>query len=290
MRTLVAGASGALGRIIVSELELRGHAVRAVVRRPGSLSSALSREVRTIDALRPGAWRNACEGIDAVVSTVGASVSPSPFVGRKSYAQVDAPANIALLEEAERAGVKRFVYISLVGGDTSRHTDYAEGHERVVDALAASAVPSTVLRPTGFFCAMTALIDLARKGAVPVFGDGSCRTNPIAEQDLALAAAASVDDSRPGVTQVALGGPEVFTRREIALLTFASLGRRPRLIPFPVWLANAAATAVHPLNPRFAHFTRFAAHVMTHDCLAPPVGSRRLGDRFREHARQLRAQ
>lgn len=286
-RILVAGASGALGRLIVAELQARGHTVRAAVRRPGSLPSTASREVRTLDALKPGACKGLCDGVDAVVSTVGASVSPSPLVGYRPYTRVDAVASAALIDEARRAGVRRFVYVSLAGGDTSRTLNYAEGHERVVDALAKSTLPATVLRPTGFFCAMTALVDFAHRGVVPVFGDGSARTNPIAEQDLALAAAAAVDDPTPGLSQVSLGGPDIFSRRQIALLAFESLGKRPRLIPTPVWLANAGATVAHPFNPRFAHFTRFAAHVMTHDCLAPCVGTRRLVDRFRDHARLL---
>jgi uncharacterized protein YbjT (DUF2867 family) len=284
MRILIAGAGGDLGRLIVAELESRGHTVRAVVRRAGKLRPAPGRETRTIDALRPGAWLNACDGIDAVVSTIGASVNPSPLVGRKPYTEVDAPANIALLEEAKRAGVRRFVYTSLIDGDKSRHMNYSEGHERVVDALRAAPIPATVLRPTGFFCAMTAMIDMARKGAVPVFGDGSCRTNPISERDLAARAAAAAESAAPGLTQLELGGPDTFTRREIAELAFKSLGKRPRVISVPVWAAKAGAAALHPFNPRAAHFIRFAAHVMTHDCLAPKGGVRRLEDCFREHA------
>jgi uncharacterized protein YbjT (DUF2867 family) len=289
MRTLVAGAAGALGRLITGEFESRGLTVRAVVRRPGSLPATPTREVRTIDALKPGAWQNACDGIDAVISTIGASVNPSPLVGGKPYTGVDAPANLALLEEAQRAGVRRFVYVSLIDGEKSRHMDYSEGHERVVDALGSSEIPATVLRPTGFFCAMTALVDMARKGAVPVFGDGSCRTNPISEHDLAVRAVDAVQSEAPGLTQAELGGPDIFTRREIAEMAFRVLGRRPRLIPVPVRLANVGAAALHPFNPRAAHFTRFAAHVMTHDCLAPRVGTQRLEECFRAYAASTRA-
>jgi uncharacterized protein YbjT (DUF2867 family) len=283
-RILVAGAAGALGRLVVQELESRGHTVRAVVRRPGSLPSTSARELRTIDALKPGAWHSACEGIDAVVSSIGASVNPSPLVGRKSYTQVDAPANVALLEEAQRAGVKRFVYISLVGGSTSRHMDYSEGHERVVDALRAAPIPTTVLRPTGFHCAMAEMIDLARKGVVPVFGDGTFRTNPIDERDLARHAALAAESAAPCLTQIELGGPDTFTRDRIAQLAFEAIGKRPRLLHIPVPLANAGAACLLPFNPRAAHFVRFAAHVMTHDCLAPAAGKSRLEDYFRAYA------
>jgi uncharacterized protein YbjT (DUF2867 family) len=284
MRTLVAGASGALGRKIVTELESRGHAVCAIVRRPGSLPAAPTREVCVVNALQPGAWLNACDGIDAVVSTIGASVNPSPLVGRKPYTKVDAPANTALLEEAKRAGVKRFVYISLIDGDKSRHMDYSEGHERVVDAIREGSIPATILRPTGFFCAMAEMIPLARRGVVPVFGSGACRTNPIDERDLAHHAALAAESTTPGFTQIGLGGPDTLTRDEVARLAFEVLGKRPRLVHIPVVLANTGAAFLHPFNPRAAHFVRFAAHVMSHDCLAPALGTRRIADYFRERA------
>jgi uncharacterized protein YbjT (DUF2867 family) len=285
MRVLVAGAGGALGRLVLHELEGRGHAVRAVVRRatPAAAMQSGARDVRVLDALRDGAWRGVCDGVDVVVSTLGASVNPSPLVGRKPYTRVDAPANIALLDEARRSGVRRFVYVSLVGGAASRSLNYSEGHERVVDALRASGVPGTVLRPTGFFCAMAALIEFARRGFVPVIGDGACRTNPIDERDVASAAAAAAESAEPGFAEVELGGPEVFTRRRIAELAFESLGKRPRLLPVPRWFAKCGGASLLPLNPRAAHFTLFAAHIMTHDCLAPHVGSRCLRDYFRAH-------
>lgn len=283
-RILVAGAAGALGQLIVQQLESRGHSVRAVVRRPGSLAPAASREVRTVDALEPGAWRGVCDGVDAVVSTIGASVSPSPLVGRRTYTRVDAPANTALLKEAERAGVRRFVYASLIDGEKSRHLDYSEGHERVVDALGAGRLAATVLRPTGFFCAMAEMIDFARRGAVPVFGDGSCLTNPIDEHDLALHAALAAESVTPGLTQIELGGPDILTRDRVAQMAFEAIGRRPRLVHVPVWAAKAGAIPLRVLNPRAAHFALFAAHVMTHDCLAPVVGTSRLGDYFRAYA------
>ncbi|MFT3686079.1 MAG: NAD(P)H-binding protein [Phycisphaerales bacterium] len=237
-----------------------------------------------IDALKPGAWSGVCAGMDAVVSTIGASVNPSPLVGFKPYTKVDAPANIALLDEAKRAGVGRFVYVSLVGGNTSRHMNYSEGHERVVDALCTGGIQATVLRPTGFFCAMADMIPLACKGVVPVFGDGSCRTNPIDEHDLAVQAAIAAESESSGLTQVELGGPDTFTRDQVAQMAFEVIGKRPRLFHVPVGLANAGAACLTPFNPCAAHFVRFAAHVMSHDCLAPAVGTRRLAEYFRQHA------
>lgn len=285
MRILVAGAGGVLGRLVVKELQGRGHLVRAIVRRRRRDRTALGDDVRVVDGLKAGAWRGACDGIDVVVSTLGAAVNPSPLVGWRSYTRVDGPANRALIDEAARPGstVRRFVYVSLIDGDTSRQLDYAEGHETVVDAVQTSGMPSSIVRPTGFFSAMMAIVDLARFGAVPVFGDGRCRTNPIDERDLASIMANEVMNEEPGVRTVKAGGPEVFTRRRIAEMACEALGRRPRLVHLPPRVVDASARMLCLLNPRAGHFTRFAVHVMTHDCLAPAIGVHRLEEAMRAH-------
>lgn len=287
MKVLVAGASGVLGRLVIAEAMERGLAVRALSR-SGVVPSAVNLEVWRADALRPATLHGACSGVDVVFSSLGASVDPSPFAGWSPYTRVDTPANLALLAEAKRAGVRRFVYTSLNGGDAARHLDYAEGHERVVDALRASGLPCTVLRPTGFFAAMTAFVDMARRGGVMLFGDGSARTNPIDERDLAKIAVDEMLVPERGVRTVACGGPEVFTRREIADLCGNVLGKRARVVSMSRGLAHNMGHALRLVSPRTGRFLQFAAYVMTHDCIAPAVGTRRLEDALRAYVEQRR--
>lgn len=291
LRVMVAGAGGLLGRLIVRQLLVRGHAVRAMVRRasitpayfadPAGQTRNANIEIRRVNGLRRGAWEGHCEQVDAVVSCLGASVNPSPLVGWRSYSAVDAPANLALLSEATRAGVRKFVYVSLIGGDTSRQLDYAEGHERVVDGLRQAKLAATVLRPTGFFAAMGELLQLARRGSVPVFGDGSCRTNPIDESDVAAAVVDAVQNHADGFREILLGGPDEFSRRQVAELAFAALGKKPRLMHLSPALMSGMGRIMCLANPRAGHFLRFAVHVMTHPCLAPRVGTHRLETYFR---------
>lgn len=283
LRVLVAGAGGLLGRLVVAELVVRGHLVRAAVHRRRSTGDHRGAvEFRRIDALRPAAWMGTCDTIDVVVSALGASVNPSPFAGWRPYTSVDAPANIALLEEAQRAGVRRFVYVSVIGADSYRWLNYAEGHERVVDALRQSGMPATVIRPTGFYAAMGDLVRFARRGAVPVIGDGACKSNPIHEADLAIVTAECAAETAPGFREVNIGGPEEMTRREIAALTFEALGKKPKLVHVPSGVVRAMGHVLRLANPRAGHFVLFAAYVMTHPCVAPKVGTRRMSDYFRE--------
>jgi uncharacterized protein YbjT (DUF2867 family) len=282
---LVAGASGALGRHAISELKARGYRVRALTRNPERTRATCPGvdELHPADALEPATLRGACEGAEAVFSCLGAAVSPSfsGHLGRKPFSAVDYPANRNLLEAALAARVSKFVYVSALSAEKGRHLDYMDAHERVVDALRASGMDYAVLRPAGFFSAMGELVDMARKGALPVLGDGSAKTNPIHEADLAALCADAVKD---GTRERDIGGPETFTRKQIAEMAFAALGRPPKLRHVPAWLARAMPPVLRLVNPRVAAVTAFLAEVTTHDSVAPAYGTRRLEAYFRDRA------
>lgn len=283
-KVLVAGATGALGRHVAAALAGRGWTVRALAR-DGERAKKVAgvAEVHVGDALDRSSLAGAFDGVEVAFSCVGASIDPSPFKGWSSYLSVDVPANVNLIDAAKAAGVARFAYVSLHCDEAMRKTlRYVDAHERVVDHLRASGLDGRVLRPTGFFSAYGMLFDLARSGAAPLMGDGTARTNPIDDIDLADACADAVEGNTP--PELPLGGPEVVTRREAIDLAFAALGKPPRVVAMPVGAVGAMCAVMRPFFPRTADITRFVAHVSTHDCVAPARGSRTLADYYRARA------
>jgi uncharacterized protein YbjT (DUF2867 family) len=224
----------------------------------------------------------ACDGIDVVLSCLGASVVPSLAKGRRSYARVDTPANVNLIEAARAAGVKRFVYVSVANHDALGHLEYVSAHERVVTALAASGIDHVVIRPTGFFSAFAELLPMARRGPIPVIGDGSARTNPIHDATLATVCVDAVDG---GAREIVVGGPEILTRRQIVEEAFHAVGKRPRVLPMPPLLMRSMALLMRPANPRMGRLMEFVTAVSTRDVVAPRHGTHRLPDYFAERAR-----
>jgi uncharacterized protein YbjT (DUF2867 family) len=280
---LVTGASGQLGRHVVGALKRRGHRVRALTRDPARLRGALggdgvADEVARGDLADPASLAGACDGVSAVVGCAGASMDLNALRDRRSFAEVDHRGNLALLAEARRAGVGRFVYVSLHGGPALARTEYAAAHEAFVAALGESGMPHTVVRPTGYFSFFGEIFRMAAKGRGPVLGDGRARTNPIHEADVAEVCA---DALASGEREISVGGPETLTRAEIVETAFRAAGRPPRLMHVPVWVFGAAATVARPLNPRLAALLAFGAAVSQVDCVAPAYGTRTLEDYFR---------
>lgn len=283
-KVLVAGATGALGRHVAAALAARGWSVRALAR-----DAARGRAVKGVaevhvgDALDKASLVGAFEGVEAAFSCVGGSIDPSPFKGWSGYLSVDVPANVNLIDAAKAAGVGRFAYVSLHHDeDMRRSLRYVEAHARVEDHLRASGLDGRVLRPTGFFSAFGMLFDMARSGAAPLMGDGTARSNPISDVDLADACADAVEGATP--PELPLGGPDVVTRREAIELAFQALGEAPRVFEMPVGMVRAMCTVMAPFLPRTADITRFVAHVSTNDCVAPARGSRTLAGYYRERA------
>jgi uncharacterized protein YbjT (DUF2867 family) len=127
------------------------------------------------------------------------------------------------------------------------------------------------------------MVDLAGRGLLPVFGDGSAATNPIHEADVATAVARAV--TAQGSTEVDVGGPEELTRRRIAELAFAARGARPRIVSVPVWVGKAMAKAAGVLDRRMGDFLMFGVLVTTTRCVAPMAGERTLRESFEAYAR-----
>ncbi|MGE5181425.1 MAG: hypothetical protein ACM31C_05165, partial [Acidobacteriota bacterium] len=78
--------------------------------------------------------------------------------------------------------------------------------------------------------------------------------------------------------EVAAGGPEVMTRRELFEQVAAAARRRVRVVRVPVWLARAGNLPLRLVHPRIAQFAQFATLLATHDSIAPALGTQRLAD------------
>ena len=183
---LVAGASGALGSEIVRLLLARGDRVRALGRDASRLARLRAAGVETVvaDAADAAALRPAVDGVDAVISSLGASTLPSPSLGWRGFGAVDLKKNRNLVDAAKAAGAKKMVYVSVFHDPDMRRGAYVDAHERVVDHLRGSGLAWSEVRPTGFFSAVGTFVDMAKNVGLPPIVVRSTRTKEVGRRNV----------------------------------------------------------------------------------------------------------
>lgn len=256
MDMVVLGAGGTLGRLVSAELVARGHRVVAI---------------RRAEARHPAAIARSAPGV--IIDCVGASTAMALGKGWRGYGAVDTPIGLAAVEAARRCDA-RMVYVGVHHTPEQRDTAYVAAHERVVDGM--RSIDGCVVRATGCFSAYLALLPMARRGFLVDIGAGRARTNPIDERDLTDVVVDAALGGGP--REVAAGGPQVMTRREIYEHVAVLAQRRVRIVGTPRWIARIGATLLRLIHPRFSQFTEFACGLARHDVIAPVLGTRRFAD------------
>ncbi|MBY0505976.1 MAG: NAD(P)H-binding protein [Bryobacteraceae bacterium] len=282
IRVLVAGATGALGQHVVRELDSRGLTVRALCRvRERAASLPIRTEIALGDALRPRTLGGVLSDVDVVFSCLGQSLSPRRLGFRApGYFDVDVPANLTLLRRAVRAGVRRFIYVSACQASRFPDIDYLAAHAQVAQAVRESGLEYGILEPAPFFSQFHALVHQARDRRLMQFGPSTARTNPIAEEDLAFVCADLVESARSHVVPV--GGPEIFTRREILEEACAAARVPARVQRMPTWVLDTGGWACRAFAPRLAQLAEYHSLQCREDFIAPPRGARRLSEYLRD--------
>ena len=270
---LVAGASGKVGQAVLHELQQQGHRVRALARNQAKLDTSVADEIVTADATQPASLQGVCKDVEIVISAIGGSLQLGRTKGSGGYWEVDYQANKNLLAEARAAQVKKFIYVSVFQSEQMKGIAYGEAHAAFENELRQSGLAYALIRPTGIFYIFEEFVKLARKGIMPLIGAGDVRTNPIDERDVAKACVEAITSSQ---TVFDLGGPDVFSRREIAEMCFRALGKTPRFIKYPLGLMRVLIAPVKLFDQRLYDFLAFGIHASATDLIAPRVGTNKL--------------
>jgi nucleoside-diphosphate-sugar epimerase len=266
VNVFVTGGTGFVGAHLVKALRARGDRVTALVRRPALAEQlAWGPEIRLVrgDLDDAAALREGCTGADVVYHVAGkiAARSAVEFMATNR----DGTANV--LEAARDAGARRFLFVSslaVAGPTTPGHpidenrppapvTDY--GRSKLAAEVLVRAMPSpltwTIVRPPVVYGewdrGTLKIFQLARRGVVPVFGDGSQELSVIHAEDLARSLiAAGTSPAAAGRTYFA-AHPTATTSRELVLASGRALGKTPRIVPVPPLVARGVLWAVGTL-------------------------------------------
>ncbi|RIJ32361.1 complex I NDUFA9 subunit family protein [Henriciella mobilis] len=244
------GGSGFIGRYAARALVRDGWRVRVAVRKPHLAGDAkLAGPPGWVDLAQANvrnrmSVERAVEGADAVVNLVGILFEKGPQ--NFEAAQREGAINVA--EAAKKAGVKRLVQISAIGADEDSKSDYARTKAEAEKAVREVFPEAVILRPSivfgpedGFFNKFAAMASSPVSNVLPflpAIGGGKTQLQPVYAGDVADAIAAAVNrDDVEGKT-FELGGPRVYTFKELYDFIGETIDRKRYAFPIPNFIAK----------------------------------------------------
>lgn len=268
------GGSGFLGRYLVRRLADRGYIVRVAVRDPeGALFLKPLGFVGQIvplyaDLNRRDTIVRAIEEATLVVNLVGILAERR----KGDFVRIHATGAGAIAAAAAAAGVERLVHVSAIGADPAAQSRYAASKGEGEKAVGAAFPAATILRPSIVFGPEDKFFN--RFGAMAQFLpvmpviSGRTRMQPVYVADVADAVMAAIQSAEAAGKTYELGGPAVFTFRELLAYVLKETGRPRPLIPIPMALARLQARFAELLPNK--PITRDQLLLLAHDNVVAP--------------------
>lgn len=247
-KILISGATGFIGRLLTRRLLEEGYAVRCMVRRE---SGAMPDGAETVygDMLLPLTLKRPLEGIDSAFYLVHAMSG-----GRVGFERRDREAAENFVAAAQKAGVRRVIYLGGLGETGDDLSDHLKSRLEVAEILGKGRFDTTVLRAAIIVGAGGASFDMLRclVNRLPVMIVPrwvTTRCQPIAVADVIDYLAGCLADERTSGRTFDIGGPEVMTYREM-MERFARIeGRNLLILPVPLLTPKLSSYWVALVTP-----------------------------------------
>jgi|GEM_PF-187933 len=250
MKILVTGGTGVIGSGVIPALLKSGHEVRLLSRHAAADAKQWPREGLEpfeADVTDPAALRGAAEGCEVVVHVTGIVEESPPEI---TFELVNVLGTRNVLEEAERAGVRRFVYVSSLGADTGQ-SDYHHSKLEGEQAVRGFSGEWLILRPGNVYGpgdeVITTLIKMVRAlPVVPVVDSGQQRFQPLWHEDFGESVARAVGTEGLSGRVLELAGEEITSTGDLIERVSKLTGREPARVPVPSFLASLGVDFTSP--------------------------------------------
>jgi NADH dehydrogenase len=251
---VVFGGSGFLGRYVVRELAKRGKRVRVPMRRPH-----LGQDLRLLGGVGqiqlvqanlrfPESVDAALEGANGVVNLVGILCEKN----KQTFFNVQAEGAATVAAKADTREIDRFVHVSAIGAGPKSPSRYGRTKFDAEEAVRTSVPSAVIVRPSIIFGPeddfFNRFADMARfMPALPLLGFGKTKFQPVYVGDVAEAIANALDDKAARGRIFELGGPRVYSFKELLKYILKTIDRQNLLIPLPLFIAQPMGSLLDAL-------------------------------------------
>jgi uncharacterized protein YbjT (DUF2867 family) len=269
MKVLVTGATGYIGGRLVHQLLDHGADVRCMSRDPSQLTMDPWRdqvEVVAADALDPVSLDDALEGCDAAYYLIHAMDGTT-----RGFAEQDRRAAQNFSDAADRASVRRIVYMGALGNEKEDLSEHLDSRHEVGSVLAAGKTPVTELRAAVIIGSGSMSFEMIRHltEVLPVIMKPrwvGTRCQPIAIRNVLEILVAALDDADERDKVYDVGGPDILTYAEMMQIYAEVAGLRARLvIPLPIFSAKLSPLMVGLATPLPVGVARPLIESLSHD-------------------------
>jgi dihydroflavonol-4-reductase len=266
MRCLITGATGFIGRQLALRLVSEGHIVRLLLRGKDNLPPEFDRrDIWIGDITVRESLEGMCDSIDAVFHCAG--LLGGFNVPQQKYFRVNVSGTENVIKEAQKAGVKKFVFMSSAGvigptGDLPAHegtpcfpsNDYERSKLLAEGVVLESGLNYVIIRPEFVYgkedLHVLALFRAIQKRRFCIIGSGNALLHPTYIDDLITALTLSLAENVKEQIYL-IAGPEHVSVKKFTHDIATMLGTALLSFKVPIWLAMVLAG----VNESYAHLS-----------------------------------
>ena len=248
MKLAITGANSSVGKSLLELISKDPSISVAAGVRSESAFAALPDTTNitplTINYSDPASLQKAFNEADCVIHLAGILIETS----HSNYQEANVEATRAVAEAARACGVKRLVFISVVGADAKSGNAYFRSKGEAESIIIESGIPGTVLRTPILIgrgtAGSSALVAAAQQDRPKILGAGNYTMHPLDVDDLcqAILNSSSLDSEAHGIVE--LVGPEALTYNQLIQRMAQALGRSSNPTGISVGTAKLLARVV----------------------------------------------
>ena len=269
---LITGATGYIGRHLVSRLVAQGERPRCLVRnikRAASILPAGTLEFVQGDTTSPASLETAVQGVGTIVHAAFITADQKQSAGNH-YQETNVQGTANLVEAAKKAGVKRIIVISGLGTKPDKPGSYMQGRYLAEKMVKESGLDWTIIQPSVLFGKdapfIKGLTDLIRTApVVPLIGGGKVMFQPIYVEDVVTVIIKVLQEpERTKNKTYTIGGPAYYSFTQVIDALLQAMHKKRIKVPTPTPLVGIGAAVMEAILPN-PPLTKAAMTLFTFD-------------------------